>query len=144
MPIITLFLRDTDGFRKQGVCVCVCARARICVTCVVHTDLKVEVELKLKIRMHQTHATPTAHACEPLMHTHAKNFFREPFVPRENTVISGISKLKGSLILEVQYLGSKSMKLKKSNGFLKSMISTFKFQIRLLIFRVSHVPRSFS
>ena len=32
MPIITLFLRDTDGFRKQGVClcvcVCVCARAR--------------------------------------------------------------------------------------------------------------------
>ena len=53
-------------------------------------------------------------------------------VPRESTVITGISKLKGWPILEVRYLGCKSMKLKKSNGVLKSMILTSKFQIRPL------------
>ena len=50
-------------------------------------------------------------------------------VPRANTEITGISKLKGRPILKVQYLDSKSMKLKNSNGGLKSMISTFKSQI---------------
>ena len=51
--------------------------------------------------------------------THArtrKTRFPEPSVPRKNTVITGISKLKGWPIHEVRYLGYKSMKFEKSNG----------------------------
>ena len=69
-----------------------------------------------------THARVRVH-----MHTHTyvrtqkKTWFRKPPVPCENTVNTGISKLKGWPILELQYLGCKSMKLKKSNGLLESI-----------------------
>ena len=52
-------------------------------------------------------------------------FFIDHSAPRENTVITGTSKLKVCPIFEMQYLDSKSMKLKNSKN-LKSMISTLK------------------
>ena len=60
-----------------------------------------------------THIKTRAHT-----HTHTcartrKICFQEPSILRKNTVIAGISKLKGWLILEVRYLDCKSMKLKK-------------------------------
>ena len=86
----------------------------------------------LRLHTHTlTHMNTNTHTHAPTV-THArtrKTCFPEPFVPRENTVITGISKLKGWPILEERYLGCKSMKLKKSNGVSKSMILTSKSQI---------------
>ena len=58
-----------------------------------------------------------------------KTRFREPSIPCENTVIKGISKLKGWPVLETQYFGFNSMKLKKFNAILKSIISTLQSEI---------------
>ena len=71
----------------------------------------------------QTHTRATARVREKLV-------FRT-FRTSQESAITGISKFKGWPIgvLEVIYLGPKPMKLKKSNGVSKCMISTLKFQI---------------
>ena len=72
-------------------------------------------------RLH-THTRARAHALK------RQTCLAESSVPRESTVITGISKLKGWPVVEVRYLGCKSMKLEKSKGDLKSMIWTLKSQ----------------
>ena len=78
-------------------------------------------------------------------HTHAgtqKICSPEPAVPRENTVITGISKLKGWLILQVRYLGCKSLKLKKFYGVFKSIDSSLGHSDNVfLMFHVSFPNR---
>ena len=77
----------------------------------------------------QTHTRATARVREKLV-------FRT-FRTSQESAITGISKFKGWPIgvlmylcmYEVIYLGPKPMKLKKSNGVSKCMISTLKFQI---------------
>ena len=78
-----------------------------------------------------THARTHAHThtrTHTRAHTHnactRKICCPETSVPRENAVIMAILKLKGQPILKLRYLGCKSMKLKKSKGVFKSMIST--------------------
>ena len=68
--------------------------------CIGHAGLNVEAWILIYTHVY-TH-TRTRKIC-----------FWEPSVPCEKTVITGMSKLNGWPILEVRYLGCKSMKLKK-------------------------------
>ena len=104
----------------------------------------------MQIRTHAMHDTlsytqkNTLKRAPGHTHTHMrarKIRFREPSIPRENTVITGISILKRWL--KVRYLGCKSMKLKKSNGVSESMIWISKSSIGPRGSRVLHFLRSF-
>ena len=77
-----------------------------------HTHAGTNTRARARTHTHiRTHAATLTH-----MRTR-QTCFKEPSVPRENTVISGISKLKRWPVLEVQYLGSESIRLKKPTGF---------------------------
>ena len=77
-----------------------------------HTLARARACAHVHLHLHsRTHARTLTHART------RKTCFPEPSVSRENTVITGILKLEGWPIIEVGYLGCKSMKLKNPKEF---------------------------